>query len=43
MYTDNLSVSKCTQLVQMIINPELEQQQKKTSLLIVQRLKKTLK
>ena len=29
MYTDNLSVSKCTQLVQMIINPELEQQQKK--------------
>lgn len=42
MYTDNLSVSKCTQLVQMIINPELEQK-KKTSLLIVQRLKKTLK
>lgn len=28
MYTDNLSVSKCTQLVQMIINPEIEQQQK---------------
>lgn len=28
MYTDNLSVSKCTQLVQMIINPELEQKKK---------------
>ena len=25
MYTDNPPVSKCTQLVQMIINPELEQ------------------
>ena len=35
MYTDNLPVSKCTQLVQMIINPELEQ--KKPSLLTVQK------
>ena len=31
MYTDNLSVSKWTQLAQMIINPELKP--KKTSLL----------
>ena len=28
MYTDNPPVSKCTQLVQMIINPELEQKKK---------------